>query len=268
MADPVTMTARQLKEELVGLGVGTADCLDKADLIDKVRKARANPPQKQAPAPPPRPEGPPAGRSSGGAPSRPGNAKQRAEITRILNTKDYYAVLKVEKTAEQGDVHKAYRKLALLLHPDKCQEPQAEDAFKIVSRAYDTLSKKREQYDLTGDDSDRAGGMNAQQFNADDIFREVFGGGFGRQAGGFQFHNMPGGMHFTFGPGGMQGGRRRRRGAADGPQQQGQAGGSPLAGLSPMMFLFLLPMLPVLLPLLSAFLPYLLLFCLVQTLSR
>jgi molecular chaperone DnaJ len=66
---------------------------------------------------------------------------------------DYYQILGVDKNASQGEIKKAYRKLALDCHPDKNPgDSQAEDRFKEISNAYGVLSdsKKRAQYDSVG----------------------------------------------------------------------------------------------------------------------
>lgn len=61
-------------------------------------------------------------------------------------------MLGVSQTASEGEIKKAYRKLALKYHPDKNRAPSAEGAFKAISAAFDTLndSTKREQYDHYG----------------------------------------------------------------------------------------------------------------------
>ncbi len=94
--------------------------------------------------------------------------------------KDFYEVLGVSKDANESQIKKAYRKLALKYHPDKNPgNPQAEEMFKAVSEAYETLgdAQKRREYDQI-----QAGGGFGNDF-------ESFGGsGFGGNSGGFSNH--------------------------------------------------------------------------------
>lgn len=52
------------------------------------------------------------------------------QVTTILKVKDYYEVLGVAKNASDDDIKRAYRKLALKLHPDKNTANRADEAFK------------------------------------------------------------------------------------------------------------------------------------------
>ncbi|HPR66234.1 MAG TPA: DnaJ domain-containing protein, partial [Methanothrix sp.] len=56
------------------------------------------------------------------------------------NKRDYYEVLGVGKEADPKEIKSAYRKLALKYHPDRSQEPDAEEKFKEISEAYAVLS--------------------------------------------------------------------------------------------------------------------------------
>ena len=70
----------------------------------------------------------------------------------MANGSDYYKVLGVDRKASQEDIKKAYRKLARKYHPDTNKDAGAEDRFKQISEAYDTLSDpdKRKKYDRSG----------------------------------------------------------------------------------------------------------------------
>ncbi|NWH73488.1 DJC27 protein, partial [Piaya cayana] len=71
-----------------------------------------------------------------------GFTKEQADaIRRIRNSKDSWDMLGVKPGATRDEVNKAYRKLAVLLHPDKCVAPGSEDAFKAVVNARTALLK-------------------------------------------------------------------------------------------------------------------------------
>ena len=56
-----------------------------------------------------------------------------------MKYKDYYATLGVAKDASADDIKKAYRKLARKFHPDVSKEKDAEEKFKAMAEAYETL---------------------------------------------------------------------------------------------------------------------------------
>ncbi|MBM3283622.1 hypothetical protein FJY90_05265 [Candidatus Gottesmanbacteria bacterium] len=67
--------------------------------------------------------------------------------------KDFYEVLGVSKSASPDEIKKAYRRLALQWHPDRNKDPQANDKFKEINKAYEVLAdpKKKEVYDQYGE---------------------------------------------------------------------------------------------------------------------
>jgi curved DNA-binding protein len=69
-----------------------------------------------------------------------------------MKYKDYYAILGVPRDAAADDVKKAYRKLAKQYHPDVSKEKNAEERFKEINEAHETLSdpEKRAAYDQLG----------------------------------------------------------------------------------------------------------------------
>ncbi|UCZ54487.1 molecular chaperone DnaJ [Bacillus shivajii] len=99
-----------------------------------------------------------------------------------MSKRDYYDVLGVEKGASEAEIKKAYRKLARKYHPDVNKEADAEQKFKEVKDAYDTLSdsQKRAHYDQFGhtDPNQGFGGGGDGDFGGfGDIFDMFFGGG-------------------------------------------------------------------------------------------
>ncbi|MBR5252758.1 MAG: molecular chaperone DnaJ [Clostridia bacterium] len=105
--------------------------------------------------------------------------------------RDYYEVLGVDKSADDGAIKKAYRSLAKKYHPDMNPgDKEAEAKFKEVNEAYDVLSDpdKKSKYDQYGHAAfDPASGMGGGGFGGfgdfgfdiNDIFSSFFGGGMG-----------------------------------------------------------------------------------------
>ena len=104
-----------------------------------------------------------------------------------MQKRDYYEVLDVNRDADDEEIKKAYRKLAIQFHPDKNPDnKEAEDKFKEATEAYEVLrdAEKRQQYDRFGHAGLEGMGVDfgGVGVNLDDIFSDVFGdifGGFG-----------------------------------------------------------------------------------------
>ncbi|CAN7080273.1 unnamed protein product [Brassica oleracea var. botrytis] len=69
---------------------------------------------------------------------------------KINGLENWYGILQAKHFCDDATIKKQYRKLALLLHPDKNQFPGAEAAFKLIGEANRLLSdkEKRTQYDI------------------------------------------------------------------------------------------------------------------------
>jgi molecular chaperone DnaJ len=113
-----------------------------------------------------------------------------------MTKRDYYEILGVSRDASEGDIKRAYKKLALQYHPDRNPgDAQAEEHFKEASEAYQVLTdaEKRRIYDAFGHDGlsgsgfQGVGGMPIDDILGSsifgDMFRDFFGFGFGRSSG-------------------------------------------------------------------------------------
>jgi len=125
-----------------------------------------------------------------------------------MEYKDYYAVLGVDKNANQDAIKQAYRRLARKYHPDVSKEANAEEKFKGVQEAYEVLKDpdKRSAYDQLGANwkagqefrpppgwqsqgrayTSGAGGFSEEDLGGfSDFFTHLFGGGGAARQRGF-----------------------------------------------------------------------------------
>ena len=164
-----------------------------------------------------------SGADTGGGAQRRCTPEQKAAVLRIRRCSPtaFYDILELETvrtTATDSDIKKAYRRLSLLTHPDKNCHEHADEAFKMVSRAFGVLGdkEKREKYDKFGTDPDsRFASAQQQQQNPFAGFARRHpsgaagpgGGGFPGGGGGWQEEMTPEEMFQRFfGGGGFGGG--------------------------------------------------------------
>ena len=92
-----------------------------------------------------------------------------------MSKRDYYEVLGVDRSADDKDIKKSYRRVAMKYHPDRnSDDPKSDDKFTEATEAYEILmdSEKRgayDQYGHAGVDPSMGGGGNG---NFSDIFGE------------------------------------------------------------------------------------------------
>lgn len=102
----------------------------------------------------------------------------------------YYEVLGVARTASDEELKKAFRRLAMKCHPDRCpDDPAAQDRFKEAKEAYEVLSdaRKRSLYDQHGHaafEHGMGGGGGGFHGDVGDIFGDIFSDIFGMGGGG------------------------------------------------------------------------------------
>jgi molecular chaperone DnaJ len=115
-----------------------------------------------------------------------------------MSKRDFYEVLGISKSANEGEIKKAYRKMALKYHPDKNPgDNEAEEKFKEAAEAYEVLSDpnkkaRYDQYGHAGLGGAGGGGGFGGGMNMDDIFSQ-FGDVFGSAFGGGSFGGSRGG---------------------------------------------------------------------------
>ena len=164
------MSIRELKSALEARGVSYSGVTEKSELIALYQRTATMKPPAAAAA------GKTAAKAEEQKPTDP-----LVEKILALKPRQYYALLNVPHDCDADALKKAYRTLALKLHPDKCQARGADEAFKRVSAAFAVLSDARQRmaHDYSGGDRSAAA-ANSTASTAAGPFR---GSGFGARGG-------------------------------------------------------------------------------------
>jgi len=100
----------------------------------------------------------------------------------VASQRDYYELLGISQAADEDGIKRAYRKLAVELHPDRNpDDPKAEERFKQASQAYAVLSdpERRKRYDRLGHSAFVGDGSSTHEAVDFDAFGDLIGGLFG-----------------------------------------------------------------------------------------
>lgn len=118
----------------------------------------------------------------------------------MAESKDYYQILGISKSASADEIKKAYRKLALEFHPDRNKSKDADAKFKEVTKAYEVLSnpQKKSTYDQVGHSAFEQGGYGSASGG-----NPFSGGQRGGQYGPFTYSYSSGGQGADFDFGGF-----------------------------------------------------------------
>ncbi len=121
----------------------------------------------------------------------------------MTDSDDYYEILGVSRDADDEEIKKAFKQRALEYHPDRSDDPEAEEKFKKISEAYEVLSddEQRSRYDRFGKQGVQGAASRGRSYRSADIGDIFEGMGFGDLFSQF------------FGGGGRRGRRRSRRGS-------------------------------------------------------
>jgi curved DNA-binding protein len=116
----------------------------------------------------------------------------------MMEYRDYYQVLGVDKNASEKDIKKAYRKLAREYHPDKNPDnKQSEEKFKEINEAYEVLGspENRSKYDQLGRNYQRYQQMGGAPngFDFSQWFQQGGAGSGGYQQVNIDFEDLLGG---------------------------------------------------------------------------